>query len=77
VFGNKVLRAIFVPKRDEVTGGRRTLHKEEMHNLYSSPNIVRLIKLRHVTQVVDTRNTENLKERSHLTDLEMDGMVRI
>jgi hypothetical protein len=37
VFGDKVLR-IFRPKREEVTGGWRKLHNEELHNLYSSPN---------------------------------------
>jgi hypothetical protein len=39
VFENKVLRRIFGPKRDEVTGERRKLHNEELHILYSSPNI--------------------------------------
>jgi hypothetical protein len=45
-FENRVLRRIFGPKRDEVTGGWRKLHKEELHNLYSSPNIIRMIKSR-------------------------------
>jgi hypothetical protein len=44
VFENRVLR-IFGPKRDEVTGGWRKLHKE-LHNLYSSPSIIRMIKSR-------------------------------
>jgi hypothetical protein len=35
---------IFGPKRDEIIGGWRTLHNEEIHNLYSSPNIIRKIK---------------------------------
>jgi hypothetical protein len=48
VFGNKVLRGIFGPKRDEVTGGWRKLHNEELHNLYSSPSIIRMIKSRRV-----------------------------
>jgi hypothetical protein len=43
VFENRVLR-IFGPKRDEVTGGWRKLHNEELHNLYSSPSIIRTIK---------------------------------
>jgi hypothetical protein len=43
---NKVLRRIFGPKRDEVTGEWRKLHNEELHNLYCSPNIVRVMKLR-------------------------------
>jgi hypothetical protein len=41
-----VLRRIFVPKRDEVTGGWRNLHNEELHGLYSSPSIIRMIKAR-------------------------------
>jgi hypothetical protein len=44
VFGNRVLRGIFRPKRDEVTGGWRKLHSEELHNLYSSPTIIRMIR---------------------------------
>jgi hypothetical protein len=43
---NKVLRRIFGPKRDEVTGGWRKLHNEELHNLYSSPRIIRMVKSR-------------------------------
>jgi hypothetical protein len=39
-----VLRRIFVPKRDEVTGDWRKLHNEELHNLYSLPSIIRMIK---------------------------------
>jgi hypothetical protein len=44
---NRVLR-IFIPKREEVMGGRRKLHNEELHNLYSSPSIIRMIKLRRM-----------------------------
>ena len=44
VFENKVLRRIFGPRRDEVTGEWRRLHNEELNVLYSSPNIVRVIK---------------------------------
>jgi hypothetical protein len=40
VFENRVLRRIFGLRRDEVTGGWRKLHNEELHNLYSSPNII-------------------------------------
>ena len=43
VFDNRVLRRIFGPKRNEVTGEWRKLHNEELNNLYSSPNIVRVI----------------------------------
>jgi hypothetical protein len=44
VFGNRVLRRIFRHGRDEVTGGCRKLHNEELHGWYSSPNIIRVIK---------------------------------
>jgi hypothetical protein len=44
VFENRVLRRIFGPKRDKVTGDWRKLNNEELHNLYSSPNIIRMIK---------------------------------
>jgi hypothetical protein len=43
VFENRVLRRIFGPKRDEVTGEWRKLHNEKLHNLYSSPSIIRII----------------------------------
>jgi hypothetical protein len=46
VFENRVLRRIFGPKREEVTGKWRTLHNGELHNLYSSPDIIRQIKSR-------------------------------
>jgi len=44
VFENRVLRRIFGPRRDEVTGEWRRLHNEELNDLYSSPNIVQVIK---------------------------------
>jgi hypothetical protein len=44
VFENKVLKRIFGQKRDEVTGGWRKLHNEELRDLYSSPSIIRIIK---------------------------------
>jgi hypothetical protein len=43
VFENRVLRRICRPKREEVTGGWRRLHNEELQNLYTSPNIIRVI----------------------------------
>jgi hypothetical protein len=46
VFEDRVLRSIFGPKRDEVTRGWRKLHNEELHNFYSSPNIIRMVKSR-------------------------------
>jgi len=51
VFENRVLRRIFEPKRDKVTGEWRKLHNEERNDLYSSPNIVRVIKLRRIRWV--------------------------
>jgi hypothetical protein len=44
VFENIVLRKMFGPRRDEVTGGWRTLYNEELHNLYTSSNIIRMMK---------------------------------
>jgi hypothetical protein len=44
VFENRVLRRILGPKRDDVMEDWRKLHNEELHNLYSSPNIIRMIK---------------------------------
>jgi hypothetical protein len=58
---NRVLR-IFGPKRDEVMGGCKKFHNEELHNLYSSPNIIRMIKSRrmrcagHVARMREKRN---------------------
>jgi hypothetical protein len=48
VFENRVLRRIFGPKRDEVTGEWRKLHSEELHSLYSSPDIIRQVKANEV-----------------------------
>jgi hypothetical protein len=48
VFENRVLRRIFGPKRDEVMRDWRKLNNEELHNLYSSPNIIRMIKSRRM-----------------------------
>jgi len=62
VFENKVLRRIFGPKRDEVTGEWKKLHNEELNDLYFSTNIVRVIKSRrmrwagHVTCMGERRN---------------------
>jgi hypothetical protein len=61
-----VLRRIFGPKRDEVTGGWRKLHNEELHGLYSLPSIVRVIKARrmrwarHVARMGDVRGAYNI-----------------
>ena len=48
MFEKRVLRRIFGPKRDEVTGKWRKLHNEELHDVYCSPNIVRMIKSRRM-----------------------------
>jgi hypothetical protein len=48
VFEKRALRRIFGPKRDEVTGGWRKLHNEELHKLYSSPSIIRMIMSRRM-----------------------------
>jgi hypothetical protein len=66
VFENRVLRRIFGPKRDEVTGEWRKLHSEELHILYSSPNIIRQIKsriLRWVGHVACMRHLGSLRCR--------------
>jgi hypothetical protein len=61
-----VLRRIFGPKKDEVTGGWRKLHNEELHGLYSSPSIVRVIKARrmrwagHMTRMGEVRGAYNI-----------------
>jgi hypothetical protein len=66
VFENKVLRRIFGPKRDEVTGGWIKLHNEELRDLYSSPSIIRIIKSRstrwagHVARMGEKRNAYRL-----------------
>jgi hypothetical protein len=51
VFENRVLRRIFGPKRNEVKGEWRKLHNEELHDLYSSPSIIRIIKSRRMRWV--------------------------
>jgi hypothetical protein len=48
VFENRVLRRMFVPKRDEVTGGWRRPYNEDLHNLYSLPNIIRVTKAKKI-----------------------------
>jgi hypothetical protein len=66
VFENRVLRRIFGPKRDEVTGEWKKLHNKELHDLYSSPSINRIIKSRrmrwagHVAHMGEERNAYRL-----------------
>jgi hypothetical protein len=63
VFETRVLRRIFGPKRDEVAEEWRKLHNEELHGLYSSPSVIRIMKLRrmrwavHVARMREKRNT--------------------
>jgi hypothetical protein len=63
VFENRVLRRVFGPKREEVTGDWRKLHSEVVHNLYCSPNIVMASKSRterwegHIARIGEMRNT--------------------
>jgi hypothetical protein len=66
VFENRVLKRIFGPKRDEMTREWKKLHNEELHDLYSSPSIIRIIKWRrmrragHVARMGEKRNTYRL-----------------
>jgi hypothetical protein len=82
VFGNRVLRRIFGTKGDEVTGEWRTLHNEELHNLYSFLYIIRQIKSRRMRRASKGRERrgkckrlywESLKERDHSEDRGIDG----
>ena len=81
-----MLRRIFGPKRDGVTGEWRKLHNEELNDLYSSPNIVRLIKSRkmrragHVARMKEGRVVynvfvRNLREREHWGDQDVNGTI--
>jgi hypothetical protein len=83
-FENMVLRRIFGPRRDEVTGEWRRLHKEELNDLYCSPNIVRVIKSRrmrwagHVARMGEERGASwwgNRREGDHWGDQGVDGWI--
>jgi len=85
VFENRVLRRIFGPRRDEVTGEWKKLHNGEL-NLYSSPNIVRVIKSRrmgwaeHVARMGEMRGVYRVlvgrpEGKSHLGDPGVDGRI--
>ena len=86
VFENMVLRRIFGHRMDEVTGEWRRLHNEELNDLFSSPNIVRVIKTRrmgwagHVTRMGEKRGVYrvllgNRREGDHWGDLGVDGWI--
>jgi hypothetical protein len=66
VFENRVLRRIFGPRRDEMRGYRRKLHNEELHNLYSSPNIIRMITSRRVRWAGHVAPIENNKVHAEI-----------
>jgi hypothetical protein len=86
VFENRLLRRIFGPKRDEVTRQWRILHNEELYALYSSPNIIRVIKSRrlrwaeNVARMRERRGAygvlgRNLREGDHLKDPGVNGRI--
>ena len=86
MFEKRVLRRIFGPKSNEVTGEWRKLDNEELNDLYCSHNIVWLIKLRrmrwagHVARIGDTKDAYsvwrgNLRERDQLEDLGIGGRI--
>jgi hypothetical protein len=77
VFENRVLRRIFGPKRDGVTGGWRKLHNAELHDLYNSPSIIRIIKPKslrwvgHVARMGEKRNAHRWVNNIKLDLVEM------
>jgi len=86
VYENRVLRKVLGPKRDEVTGEWRKLHNEELHDLYSLPNIVRVVKSRRIRwagHVARMGRIEvctgcwwgSLRERGHWEDQDVDGRI--
>jgi hypothetical protein len=84
MFENRVLRRIVGPKRDEVTESWRNFHNEELHNLYSSLSINRMMnsrRMKWMTHVahVGVMNSKcwwgSLKERDHSKDLGKDGRI--
>jgi hypothetical protein len=79
VFEDRVLRKIFGPKRDEETGELRRLWNEELNDLYSSPNIIQVIKQRRISLAGHVACTGfwwgNLSYRSHLEDPGIGGRI--
>jgi uncharacterized membrane protein len=63
---NRVLRRVFGPKREEVTGGWRKLHNEELHNLYSSLNSVRVIKSRRIRWLDNVAPSGEMKNKYNI-----------
>jgi hypothetical protein len=66
VFENRMLRGILGPKREEVAGGRRRLHNEELHNLFVSPNIIRVIISKRIKWAVNVAHTREVRNRGIL-----------
>jgi hypothetical protein len=64
VFENRVLRRIFGPKMEEIIAGRRKLHNEDLHNLYSSSNIIRMIKSR---KILWARNVARMGQKRNVS----------
>ena len=79
VFENRVLRRVFGPKRDEVTGEWRKLHNEELSDLHSLPNIVRVVKSRRMRWAGHVARMGfwwgNLRERDHWGGPDADGRI--
>ena len=86
VFKKRVLRRILGPRRDEVKGSGKKLHNEELNDLYSSSDIIRVIKSRrmrwagYVARMGERRGVfwfwwGNLRERDHLGDPSVDGRI--
>ena len=86
MFENRVLRRLFGPKRDEVRGEWRKLHNEELNDLFSSPNVIRVIRsvTRWAGYVARMGGVERciqglcwgyLRERGHLKTPDVDGRI--
>ena len=86
MFENRVLRRVFGPKRDEVTAEWRKLHNEDLNDLYSLPNIVRVVKSRrmrwagHVVRMGEDRVVHRVlvgkpEGRDHWGDQDVDGRI--
>jgi hypothetical protein len=67
-----MLTRISGPKREEVTGGWRTVHNEELHNLYASPNINRMITSRRM-KMDETCSTHGRNEKYNILDRKPEG----